>query len=185
MTRALFASMIAFLLLTLPSCQKEDPEVPNEEEVITKLVYTLTPRAGGTAVMMTFSDMDGDGGNAPVVTGGTLQANTTYDGVITLFNEQETPVENIHEEVMAEDEEHQFFFPNTLGNVSVTYADQDADGNPLGLKTTLMTGAAETGELTVILKHEPTKTATQDATNNGVAAGGETDIEVTFNVTVQ
>lgn len=185
MIRALFASTIAFLLLTFSSCYKPDPELTNEEEVITTLVYDLTPTAGGTPVRLSFSDVDGDGGDPPVITNGILQPNTTYDGVITLFNEQAKPAESIHNEVLQEAKEHQLFFPNTLGNVSVTYADQDADGNPLGLKTTLATGAPETGKLTIILKHEPTKTATQDATNDGVAAGGETDIEVTFDVLVQ
>ena len=185
MKHILIAGLVMALLLSFPSCQQEDPVIPNEEEVITKLVYTLTPQGGGTAVMLTFSDPDGEGGNAPVITGGTLQANTTYDGVITLFNEQETPVENVHEEILDEDEEHQFFFPNTLANTTIAYADQDADGNPVGLQSTLTTGAAETGDFTIVLKHEPTKGTQLAPDNDGSSAGGSTDIEVTFNVSVQ
>ena len=44
-----------------------------------------------------------------------------------------------------------------------------------------MTGAAGTGTVTIVLKHEPTKP------NNGTAAGagGSIDVEVTFPITVQ
>jgi len=74
----------------------------------------------------------------------------------------------------------------------------DADGNPVGLSSTLTTGAAGSGTLTVTLRHEPMKSATgvtlrhepmKSAT--GVAdgditnAGGETDIEIVFPVDVQ
>lgn len=185
MTRALFALAMASLIFALPSCKKSDPKIPNEEEVITTLVYDLTPQGGGTAVRFSYADADGDGGDAPVITNGTLQANTTYNGVITLFNETVKPTESVHEEVQAEDKEHQFFFPTTLTGLTINYADQDANGLGTGLKTTLTTGAAGTGDLTVILKHKPTKVSGTDATKDGTAAGGETDIEVKFTVVVQ
>lgn len=186
MIRMLFASLVAgTLLLTLPGCEKSDPPVENEEEVITTLVYELTPQGGGTSVRATFTDLDGDGGNPPTITDLVLQSNTTYNGVITLFNEQAKPTESVHEEVKDEADEHQFFFPNTLNQTTIGYADQDSNGKPLGLKTTLTTTGAESGKLTVVLKHEPTKTSNSTATDDGTAAGGETDIEVTFNVSVQ
>ena len=84
-------------------------------------------------------------------------------------------------EVIEEDLEHQFFFV-AGGNLDVTTGgfNLDSDGNILGTTFTLTTGAASTGTYTVTLVHEPTKP------NTGVAdAGGETDIETTFNVTIQ
>ena len=48
------------LLITI-SC---DPSHSHEEELITKLEYTLTDSKGKT-VKLIFSDPDGDGGNAP------------------------------------------------------------------------------------------------------------------------
>ena len=45
--------------------------------------------AGAVPVVLSFTDLDGDGGNAPVINGGTLQANTTYTGTIDLLNEAE------------------------------------------------------------------------------------------------
>ncbi len=179
----LFLTVILVLLMT--SC-KDDPDIINGEEVITTLNYTLTPDDGGTDVVLSFRDLDGDGGNDPVVTSGTLSANQTYTGSITLLNESVTPAENITEEIEEEDEDHQFFFQSSLSNVTVAYTDQDSDGNPIGLSSTLTTGAASAaGTLTIILRHEPIKTASGVANGEIANAGGETDIEVAFTIDVQ
>ena len=183
----LFAYLLLFsvLGLTIVSCgDDEDPEIPNEEEVITTLIYTLTATNGNT-VEMRFTDLDGDGGDAPVITGGTLSANSTYTGALRLLNESESPAENITEEIEEEDEEHQFFFQVSGGNITVTYNDQDEDNNPIGLSTTVTTGAAGASTLTVTLRHEPNKAGTGVSDGDITNAGGETDIEVTFDVTVQ
>ncbi|MCF8465016.1 MAG: type 1 periplasmic binding fold superfamily protein [Flavobacteriales bacterium] len=172
-------------VVSLTSCEKDDPEIPNEEELITTLVYTLTPDGGGTAVEFRFTDLDGDGGDAPVITNGTLAANTAYSGVITLLNEAETPAEDITEEVEEEAEEHQLFYQVATANATVTYSDTDDDGNPIGIETNFTTGDASSGTLTITLRHEPNKAAAGVADGNIANAGGETDIEVTFIVTVQ
>ena len=39
-----------FSILFFTACEKDDPDVPNEEELITTLIYTLTPDGGGNAV---------------------------------------------------------------------------------------------------------------------------------------
>ncbi|MFK7796304.1 MAG: type 1 periplasmic binding fold superfamily protein [Aureispira sp.] len=178
-------TFLVVLLLALSSCQPEDPIVPSEEEVITSLVYTLTPMSGGIPVIFSISDPDGEGGDAPIITNGVLQSSTTYTGVVTLYNETIKPSEEVHKEVLDEAEEHQLFYENTLNNATIAYTDQDADGNDLGLQTTFTTGFAEQGTLTVILRHEPNKTAAGIAIDNATPAGGETDIEVTFNVDIQ
>ncbi len=149
------------------------------------MTYTLTPQAGGTPVILSFRDLDGDGANAPVITGGTLAANTVYDGSLDLLNETECPAERVTAEIEEEDDEHQFFFSSTGGlNVTVAYADTDGT-NPVGLKTTVTTGAASQGTMRVTLRHEPNKSAAGVSAGNIANAGGETDIEVEFNVTVQ
>lgn len=170
---------------TIVSCKKETPETPHEHEVITTLKYTLTPADSGTVVVLTFKDLDGEGGNEPIITGGTLAANTAYTGAIKLLNESETPVEDMTAEIKEEDKEHQFFFVSTITGVSVSYDDQDADGKPVGLKTKLTTGAAGNGNLKVTLKHEPNKSASGVSSGDITNAGGETDIEVTFPINVQ
>ena len=184
-TNLLFMGVVLSVLFYTSCKTPEDPIIPNEEEVITTLNFTLTPVGGVNPVVFSFQDLDGDGGNAPVVTGGTLAANTNYTGVIELLNELETPVGNITEDVLAEADEHQFFFQTTQGEVSIAYDDMDTNNNPLGLSTIVSTSGPSTGTITVILRHKPNKTATGVPDGDITNAGGETDIKVTFNVDIQ
>ncbi len=171
-------------LFSFNSCKKDDPVIPNEEEIITSLNYILTPASGGDAISLTFQDLDGEGGNAPIVTGGTLSANTNYTGVLSLRNDIEAT--DISAEIRGEDEDHQFFFQVLNGlNLTVSYDDQDENSNPVGLSTNLVTGEASQGQLTIILRHQPDKSANGVAEGDVTNAGGETDIEVTFDITIQ
>jgi hypothetical protein len=117
--------------------------------------------------------------------GGTLSANTVYTGSIELLNEAESPAEDITEEVQEEDDEHQFFFQSTISELVVSYTDQDEDGNPVGLNTSITTGAPDSGSLTLTLRHEPVKDAAGVSAGDITNAQGETDIEVTFPIDVQ
>ena len=178
-----FVFCLALIVLNA-ACKKDDPVIPNEEELITTFTYTLSA-AGAAPVVLSFTDLDGDGGNAPVINGGTLQANTTYTGTIDLLNEAESPAESITEEIAEEKEDHQFFFATDGLDLRFAYEDLDANQQPVGLSTTLLTGDAGTGNLRITLRHEPSKSATGVSMGNIDNAGGETDIEVTFPVTVQ
>lgn len=172
--------LLSTIVLAISACKK-DPIIANEEELITTLVYTLTPSTGGTPVEFKFQDLDGEGGNSAVVTEGVLAANTIYSAKIQVLNESVTPTEDIAEEVDAEGEEHQFFFVTNGAFLNIDYVDNDASGNPLGLETTVTTLQAGIADLTISLKHEPKKP------NDGTTAdaGGETDIEVLFSVEIQ
>ena len=171
--------------LTITSCSDDHPDHQHEEEVITTMKVVLTPTSG-TAVTLESKDLDGDGPKPPVITPGTLAANTTYNGVITLLNETKTPAENVTEEVEEEAKEHQFFFKATNLNSTFSYAGKnDADGNPVGIEFSLTTGAAGTGSYTITLRHEPNKSAAGVKQGDITNAGGETDIEVVFPITIQ
>lgn len=176
---------LALALFTLVSCVKEEPEIPNEEELITTLIYTLTPDGGGDVVVFSFLDPDGDGGIEPTINSQTLAANRTYSGVVELLNELETPFENIAEEVEEEGDEHQFFFRTNLVTLNFLYDDEDSEGNPIGLKTKVVTGEAGTGQFTITLRHEPDKDAAGVSDGDISNAGGETDIEVVFDAAIQ
>lgn len=175
-----------FLILTFitvfsfTSCEKNSE---NEEELITTLTYKLTPSTSGNAVTFIFKDTDGPGGNAPVISVSPLKANTVYNGELTFTNESVSPSEDITSEVKTEGKEHQVFFQSSL--VKVEYTDKDSDGNPLGLTSKLTTTGAGAGKLKIILRHEPNKTASGVKDGNITNAGGETDIEVEFDITVQ
>ncbi|MBX2961317.1 MAG: hypothetical protein KF687_02325 [Cyclobacteriaceae bacterium] len=182
-----FFSTVLFATMLLVSCS-DDPEPANEEELITTLTLTLTSSTG-SAITMTFRDLDGDGLNPPVFTyspqapgtsAALLEANTAYTGSIELLNESETPAEDITEEIEEEADEHLFCFTvSSALNIVYAYDDEDDDGLPVGLKTNWETGDASTGTITIVLRHQPgVKTGT-------CPGGGETDIEVKFNVVIQ
>ncbi len=178
----IFSTIIA---MTLTSCSSDDPEIVNEEELITTLQVTLTPQGGGTTVTLVSRDLDGDGPNAPVISvSGPLQANKTYAGTAKVLNETESPAEDVTLEVEEEGDEHQFFYTFSNSIATVTYSDQDEDGRPIGITFNLRTGAAGVGNLTVTLRHEPNKTAAGVVAGNITNAGGGTDVEATFSLTV-
>ncbi len=167
------------------SCKKDDHD-HDEEELITTLIMTFTPQAGGSPVIFTFRDLDGDGGNPPEITTAPLSEGTVYTATIQVLNEAEAPTEDITQEILDEANEHQFFFQISSGlNLTFSYTDADANGKPIGLQTTCTTGAASSGTLKVTLRHNPNKNAAGVADGNIANAGGDTDIEVTFDVTVQ
>ena len=164
----------------------DDPEPVNEEEVITTLEVTLTPEGKSANVILKSVDLDGDGPNEPVLSiTGNFTANTVYDGTMLILNETEIPAEDVTVEILEEDDEHQFFFSFTNDIATATYNDADEDGNPIGVQFKLTTGNAGTGNATFILKHEPNKNAEGVSEGNMANAGGSTDIEATFTITVQ
>ena len=122
-----------FISTAFVSCSDDDdPEPINSEEVITTVRFVLNPVGTGPTVVFQSQDLDGDGGDPPIISEGVLVANTTYTATLELLNELEDPAEDITEEVAEEAEEHQFFFVSTVTDLSVAYGDMDANDNPIG-----------------------------------------------------
>ncbi len=177
--------LLTFIIFTISSCKKTEPKIPEEEEVITTLTYTLTDDSTGNTVVFNFQDLDGDGGIDPIKTSGSLVANSSYSGALFLQNEAEDSTIDISAEVLDEATDHQFFYHSHMANVSIDYNDSDANGKPIGLQTKVTTGDASTGHLTITLRHQPDKTATDVEAGDVTNAGGETDIEVQFDVVIE
>lgn len=173
------------MILALSACGTDDPEPVNEEELITTVRVTFS-NAAAPNVVATFTDLDGPGGDAPVIINPTLAANTTYSVSVEFLNEQDSPAEDITEEVAEEADEHQVFVvPGNGLNLTYAYDDEDGNSNPIGLAGTVTTTDASTGNLTVTLIHEPDKTAANVSSGDPTNAGGETDVTVTFSVTIR
>jgi hypothetical protein len=189
-----FVRLMPILLgvLLLTSCKKDEDEPPgpstpppNEEEVITTLILTFTDAENNANVYeLRFTDLDGDGGNDPVITTDILPQGRAFSVALRLLNESVNPAVEITNEISAEDDEHQFFFAPSNVNLTMTYNDQDGNGNPVGLQNTAVTGAPSLGSMIVTLRHQPDKSAAGVAQGDITNAGGETDIEVTFPVRV-
>ena len=184
-TMSTLRSMLLLVtVLPFSQCNTEDPEPENEEELITTLEMTFSPVGGGDDVVFSLVDMDGPGEDEPVYTNGTLAANTTYNVSIEVRNDVEG--ENITTEIEEEDEEHQFFFETSVSLfLEFSYEDADNNGDPIGLSTIFYAQEPSNGTLTVTLRHEPNKSA--DGARNGDPsnAGGETDIQATFDVVIE
>jgi len=199
---------VGLLLISLSNCGDDDddlapPAMENPEEVITDVTLTFIPEAGGDEVVAAAKDPDGDGPmNLEVTQDIQLMANTTYTLNIELLNSEDIDnPEDITEEVMEEDDEHMFFFswtgnvftiPEGDGNVDgrddpVIYNDQDDNGLPLGLSTEWITGEGTSGNNTfrVVLKHQPPVGDDPVKTANSTVEDGDTDVDVTWNISVQ
>lgn len=177
---------LAVLGLLVFSCNNDDnaPQPVNEEELITTVKVTLTN--GSNSIILQSKDLDGDGPNAPVVTvSGNLAANTTYSGTIQFLNESVNPVDNITDEIEAEDNDHQIFYQLASGLGTITYTDVDSNSKPVGLTFNYQTGNANAGNLIVTLRHLPNKSASGVSSGDITNAGGSTDAQVTLPVTIQ
>ena len=194
-----YGLLLLFAVLTLvTACDDDDAPEPEEElEVITDVTLVFTNDADASDVVRASAqDPDGEGVQELVIQDAiTLAANTTYTLTFEIFNNLETPGEDVGEEILDEDDEHQFFFsftdgafsdPTGNGNIDtasdpIRYNDSDDNTNPVGLSTTWTTGGALTGgSFTVRLQHQPdVKTATSGATD------GDTDFDLGFTLNIQ
>lgn len=195
---------ILFTAVTVTGCKDDDddvtpaPPVENEEEVITDLKLIFTNTSDTTdKVEARAQDPDGEGVLELVILD-TIRLNVskTYELTYDIFNNLETPGEDIGAEIEGEDNEHQIFYsfsnnaftsPAGNGNIdnasdAVSYNDFDGNGNPVGLLTTWVTSANQlsNGNFTVRLQHQPDlKTSTSGATD------GDTDFELAFVLNIQ
>ncbi|MEM9847646.1 MAG: GTP cyclohydrolase [Bacteroidota bacterium] len=191
-----FLALLAVVVL-VSSCDDDEPEPENVPEVITDvtLIFTNTDDTSDK-VEVSAQDPDGEGVQELEILGGiTLDANKTYELTYEIFNNLETPGEDIGEEILEEDDEHQIFFsftegaftsPTGNGNIDtasdpINYNDTDDNGFPVGLSTTWTTSDTPvTGTFTAKLQHQPdVKTATSGATD------GDTDFDLTFTLEIK
>jgi hypothetical protein len=182
MKKSIISSIATISILLFANSCKKDDHNHGDHDSINKVTMELTSASGNAT--LTFEDKDGDGGAAPTIIGGSLKSNTTYTGVIRLYHFHETSYEEKTSEISSEGAKHQFFFSSTVAGISFTYADKDASNNPIGLASTVKTVGSGTGVIKVILKHEPNKSAAGVAAGDVTNAGGETDAEMEFPITV-
>lgn len=178
--------LVLLVAITFTSCKKDkNPIVPaqppaNEEEVITTLVLTFTDVQSNEEYVFRFTDLDGDGGNAPDLLVDELPGNRSFYVFISLLNESVSPVQNISNQIAEELEQHQFFFQTTGVNLTMSYADEDANMHPVGLINNSTSLSPSSGTLKVTLRHSPDKGAPGVSNGDITNAGGDTDIEVIF-----
>jgi hypothetical protein len=182
----LFRPYFAFLLMgallfSTTACKDDDPGPDDEGEVITTVTLNLVPDGKGQDASATISTLSG----TPVQDGPlVLKANTVYNASTTLADDSRTPSVNVTDEIRQKRNEHLFIYiftptANSGANLDVVITDTDSNNRPVGLETIMTTGAGTgTGKLRVILKHQP------GGLKTGTSIGGETDVEVDFDVII-
>ncbi len=199
---------LLFAAFTIVSCSSDDdgvdaPDDVDEVEVITNVTLIFTNNADATDVVMaTAEDPDGESIQELAVDGPiNLTAGVTYTLTFNILNALDADdVEDIGEEILEEDDEHQFFFgftdgaftnPTGNGNIapntgSVNYADADENGLPVGLETTWTAGTAVSGgEFNVRLQHQPVVDGNIVKTTTSTSNTGDTDFDLTFMLNIE
>ncbi len=177
----LSALTLAALLSLSFQCDETDRYEPLDEN-FTTLIYSLTPQNGGPQVVLTWRDLDGEGGEPPLILGGKLSAHTTYNGSIALLDETQTPARNLTSLLrLNERGHHLFFFQDGLNGLRLMNTTIDAGG----YRNQLVTAAATSGKITIVVGYLPQRTVQALVPTDVSNAGGYIEIEATFNIRVE
>jgi len=174
-----------FCITLITSCNNDDdnPDPVNEVELITNVTLTFTNNANSAdVVVMKNIAPDGQEGAFTNTVNGTFTAGQSYSLDLEITNESDpSDVDDIlNDDIIPEGDEHFFKYNNSLGMGMIRDASDlaGANGTRLGVSTTWTSGAAGTGNLQIILVHQP-ETA-DDSNQFGSTTGGEEDFNITF-----
>jgi hypothetical protein len=180
----IFLPVSALFVGLLHSCKKESntPE-QNENELITTVTMTAVPAGTTDTVTFIWEDMDGPGGDNPLIDTIKLKAATVYAISMALYDKTKTPVEFSNTEIIEESDVHRFYFtPSSGTGITISDPDKDKNGISLGLSGKLSTTTTGAGELTVTLRHYADGGKEEADEVNDVKSS--TDAEATFPVVV-
>lgn len=185
----------------LSSCEKDDPVIEIDQEVITHVtlrfteVNELNEPIAGSGFEVEAVDAQGISlGDTPEIgTISSLEPGKRYLLDIGLYNSMAD--ENVTEEIAEDDEEHQFYFlgSSLVGEaafLTYSYSDMDANGNPVGLRGLVTVNESppiNAGTFRVVLRHGLNKDfsgANNPIFENFEQAGGESDLDITFQVSM-
>ena len=180
-----FFIMAIFCLTLITSCNDDDdnPEPVNEVELITNVTLTFTNTANaGDVVIMSNVAPDGQEGAFTNSVNGAFTAGQSYSLALEITNESDpADIDDVlNDDVIPEGDEHFFKYNNTLDMGMIRDASDlaGASGSSLGVSTTWTTGAAGTGNLQIILVHEPD--SADDSNQFGSTTGAGEDFNITF-----
>lgn len=152
------------------------------EEPITSALFVMTPD-NGNAVVLSYLDRDGEGGQPAIINTGSLLPNTEYQAQLLLNTLGKHIIDSTS--IARNPENYQvFFLPQNGLELQTEYLDLDENGFPVGLNSSIATKHECEGRLTIIIKRNPNKAADGVAVGNLANAGGKTSFEVTFEMTV-
>lgn len=174
-------------LMLLSNCKPkktENPQKPNENELITTVIFELQNEndENDRKRVFTYRDLDGEGSLEATIMKDSLMSSTTYVGKIILLDESKAVVDTVSNEVAEEKDEHQFFFrtfPSTMATFSYQDSDKDANNVPLGMFPKLTTTTSGLFSFEIELRHQPN--GLKPTSGNGDPLKGDVDVKVIFN----
>jgi hypothetical protein len=174
--------VFALLALNFNACtdHQHDDDHKHEEESINKVELTLTPDSLGLPEQtVVWSDLDGDGGNAPILPDTIrLTPGIQYTAELSYKHVHNGVEHLVNTEIRNEADEHLVCFsPIQLIQVvilEITRTDKDNQGKELGLTSKWKALISEKGAVRISLKHQP------NGIKNGSCDVGETDAEIDF-----
>ena len=180
-------------ILTISSCSKEDPKKPiitNPQEVLTTILIKGYNQNDSLNTNYQFNykweDLDGDGGNFPVIDTINLDSGIIYTCEIIILDKTKTPFDTVSNAIEEEKNAHQFFFTPSANLISKIKAEiLDFDTNipslPVGLSFNLKTKSNQSfttpllGTLNIVLSH-------YDGVPKTIEKSNESDIDINFPV---
>lgn len=157
--------------LVFSSCKKDNHDEQENLNVVKLKIGSTT---------FTWSDTDGIGsGKAPVIDTIKLAPNATGDFTIDILDGSVTPAKDYTAEIIAESDAHLFVLTVKNANLTASGLSNDSKSKAFAQSGKMTAGAASTGTLQIVLKHDADKAAANPATT------GETDIEAVFPVVIK
>lgn len=178
-TNTRFAFLVLALLIS--ACQKdESPAWLYRPDPVTSVEMRFIPvNNADTTVVFFAEDITGEWDNLSFDTYPSLDTNATYTFVISAFGS-----ENNSRNYSVPGTMHQYFLEDSACDWSFEF-ENDVNGNPIGSLGQVFTGGPSSGTLKIIHRFEPDKFAEGVSEGDITNAGGETDFELTFNVTIE
>ncbi|OAQ40591.1 hypothetical protein A5893_06505 [Pedobacter psychrophilus] len=148
---------VAVGTMTFQGCKKDDLPDVDDNELITTIRLKFVNNANSNDIkLVTWKDLDGDGGKAPVIDVLALKPSSVYSvSVDALLDESKTPILDVRADVLAENFDHLFVYaPSTGLNLTFSNFDKDKNNLAVGLTATGTTAAASSGTLKITLRHQ-------------------------------
>jgi hypothetical protein len=174
--RTRLISFAALAIIASFGCKKEKS---TPQEFITKVQLQFESSIGTPEPTLVFEAVDSDAdGIFNSIDTIRLPLASFYSSKIFVYDETQTPVVDLTEEIKEENTDHLFVYKSTLANLNISNLNTDDDGLPFGSESVWTISGEGKGSVTISLYHEPTD-------KNAADPGGDVDFQVVFPVIIE
>lgn len=171
-------ALILLVIFTILACEEDKIIVPHQNESINKIVLNCTSLDSTESITIEYP-------LSKEITPPKLRANTTYTTRLRTYNVLADTIHDVTQQIELKKEANQFFYTPKSTSISIEYKDVDANEQPVGLETTLITTSATQTQIEIQLIHHPVKSVDNNTISNPAAVGGTTDFKFNLDLTVE